>query len=138
MADHDAFAKKLPYKTTPLNFPGAHTTPFPPEGFDPMTASGGRKGRDATAGSSSGNGGASRSRPSAASRLQTSRRSQTRTAGMLLGTKSSREPSGLNVAHNFAGRLGPRSITQDESKRKNSGGVSGPRELHVPSSRSEY
>ncbi len=39
MADHDAFAEKLPYKTTPLNIPGAHTTPFPPKGFDPMTAS---------------------------------------------------------------------------------------------------
>jgi Peptidase A4 family len=39
MADHESFAEKLPYKTTPLNIRGAHTTPFPPKGFDPMTAS---------------------------------------------------------------------------------------------------
>ena len=44
--------------------------------------------------------GASQSRSIAASRLRTGRRSQTRTAGILLGTSTRREPSGLNVAHN--------------------------------------
>ena len=41
MADDDAFAKKLPYKTTRAleHSRAAHTTPFPPKGFDPMTAS---------------------------------------------------------------------------------------------------
>jgi Peptidase A4 family len=39
MSDHEAFRKKLPYATTPLNIPGAYTTPFPPADFDPMTAS---------------------------------------------------------------------------------------------------
>jgi hypothetical protein len=39
MSDHEEFRKKLPFATTPLNIPGAFTTPFPPTGFDPMTAS---------------------------------------------------------------------------------------------------
>ena len=39
MSDHEPFHKKLPYETKPLNIPGAFTTPFPPAGFDPMTAS---------------------------------------------------------------------------------------------------
>ena len=39
MSDHEAFRKKLPYEATPLNIAGAYTTPFPPKGFDPMTAS---------------------------------------------------------------------------------------------------
>ncbi len=41
MSDDDAFLKKLAYTVTPLNIPGAYSTPLPPwpAGFDPMTAS---------------------------------------------------------------------------------------------------
>ncbi len=41
MSDDEAFLKKLAYTVTPLNIPGAYSTPLPPwpPGFDPMTAS---------------------------------------------------------------------------------------------------